>query len=89
MLDIKYIRDNLDLVRAGAKKKHFTCDLDRLLAVDDERRKKTPANRDDSTRSTSSLREIAKAEATKKKRVVGNMKKLPSNSACLKKRSAD
>ncbi len=39
MLDIKFIRENVDVVKAGAKKKHIDIDLDRLLKVDDERRK--------------------------------------------------
>ena len=39
MLDIKFIRENLDIVKAGAKKKHIEVDLDKLIAVDDERRK--------------------------------------------------
>ncbi len=38
MLDIKFIRENLDLIKAGAKKKRITVDLDRLIAVDDARR---------------------------------------------------
>lgn len=38
MLDIKFIRENLELVKAGAKKKHITVDLDRLIEVDDTRR---------------------------------------------------
>ncbi|MDE1925507.1 MAG: serine--tRNA ligase [Patescibacteria group bacterium] len=38
MLDIKFIRENLDLVKAGAIKKHITVDLDKLIAVDDKRR---------------------------------------------------
>ncbi|HET8580876.1 MAG TPA: serine--tRNA ligase [Candidatus Paceibacterota bacterium] len=38
MLDIKFIRENKDIVAAGAKKKHVEVDLDRLLALDDERR---------------------------------------------------
>ncbi|MBY0539178.1 serine--tRNA ligase [Patescibacteria group bacterium] len=38
MLDIKFIRDNLELVKAGAVKKHISVDLDRLLVVDDKRR---------------------------------------------------
>jgi seryl-tRNA synthetase len=41
MLDIKFIRENKDLVAAGAKKKHIEIDLDRLLALDDERREIT------------------------------------------------
>ncbi len=39
MLDIKFIRENLDLVKMAAKKKKITIDLDRLMAVDDSRRK--------------------------------------------------
>lgn len=38
MLDIKFIRDNLDIVKMAAKKKHIKIDLDRLVAVDDSRR---------------------------------------------------
>lgn len=38
MLDINFIRGNLDLVRAGAKKKHLAVDLDALIATDDRRR---------------------------------------------------
>ncbi len=38
MLDIKFIRENLDLVKMAAKKKRITVDLDRLVVVDDARR---------------------------------------------------
>lgn len=38
MLDIKFIRENKDIVAAGAKKKHITLDLERLLDLDDQRR---------------------------------------------------
>ena len=38
MLDIKFIRDNLELVKKGADKKHIKVDLDRLVEVDDERK---------------------------------------------------
>ncbi|OGR03195.1 MAG: serine--tRNA ligase [Deltaproteobacteria bacterium RIFOXYA12_FULL_61_11] len=38
MLDIKFIRDNLDRVRKAAKDKRSAVDLDRLLSCDDERR---------------------------------------------------
>ncbi|MBP6866524.1 MAG: serine--tRNA ligase [Candidatus Pacebacteria bacterium] len=39
MLDIKFIRDNKDVVKAGAKKKHVDVDIDRLVTLDDERLK--------------------------------------------------
>jgi len=38
MLDIKFIRENADLVKAGAAKKHINVDIDRLLALDESRR---------------------------------------------------
>ncbi len=38
MLDIKFIRENADLVKLAATKKKIRVDIDRLIAVDDERR---------------------------------------------------
>ncbi len=38
MLDIKFIRENLDLIKEGAQKKHIVVDLDALIALDDKRR---------------------------------------------------
>ncbi|MBY0310302.1 serine--tRNA ligase [Patescibacteria group bacterium] len=38
MLDIKFIRENADLVKEAARKKKIKIDIDRLLVVDDERR---------------------------------------------------
>lgn len=38
MLDIKFIRENKDLIKDGARKKHINFDVDVLLATDDKRR---------------------------------------------------
>ncbi|MBL8900898.1 MAG: serine--tRNA ligase [Planctomycetes bacterium] len=38
MLDLKFIRENPDLVREGARKKRIPFDLERLLALDKEKR---------------------------------------------------
>lgn len=38
MLDLKFIRQHPDLVRAGAEKKHIPCDVDRILELDREHR---------------------------------------------------
>lgn len=38
MLDIKFIRENLEIVKAAAAKKRMQVDLDRLITIDDERR---------------------------------------------------
>ncbi len=38
MLDIKFIRENKDIIKMGAKKKHLNFDVDQLLEIDDKRR---------------------------------------------------
>ena len=38
MLDIRFIRENTDLVKMAATKKHITIDIDKLIKLDDERR---------------------------------------------------
>jgi seryl-tRNA synthetase len=37
MLDIKFIRENKDIIKEGAKKKHIETDIDGLLSVDEKR----------------------------------------------------
>ena len=37
MLDIKFIKENKDIVKAGAIKKHLEVDIDELIALDDKR----------------------------------------------------
>ena len=39
MLDIKFIRENKDIVQAGAKKKLVDVDIEKLVTLDDERLK--------------------------------------------------
>jgi len=38
MLDIKFIRENKDLIKDGARKKHVDFDIEELLGVDDRRK---------------------------------------------------
>lgn len=38
MLDIKFIRDNKEIVQLGAKKKHVNVDVEALIVLDDKRR---------------------------------------------------
>src|SRR3990167_8913550 len=39
MLDIKFIRENKDLVAAGARKKHLSFDVEKLIEADEQRKK--------------------------------------------------
>lgn len=38
MLDIKFIRENVELIEAGAKKKHISFDVKKLIEIDDKRK---------------------------------------------------
>ena len=38
MLDIKFIRENAELIKEAVRKKHFKLDVDRLLTIDEKRR---------------------------------------------------
>src|ERR1019366_7979745 len=38
MLDIHFIRENAEIIKAGAVKKHIDIDIDQLIKVDDERK---------------------------------------------------
>lgn len=60
MLDIKFIRENLDLVKMGAKKKHMDVDFDALISLDDTRK------------SLLASMETKKAEQNSVSRQVGN-----------------
>ncbi len=39
MLDIKYIRENKDAVKKNCELRNIKCDIDRLLELDEKRRK--------------------------------------------------
>lgn len=67
MLDIKFIRENADLVKEGAKKKYIDIDIDRLLIVDDERRKLTQAIEEKRAEQNSFKNKIASEEDVDKK----------------------
>ena len=38
MLDINFIRENQELIKTAARKKHLEFDVEKLIAVDDKRR---------------------------------------------------
>jgi len=76
MLDIKFIRDNLDVVRAGAKKKHIDIDLDRLIEVDAERRALLADVEEMRAKQNNASMEIIAADVAEKVNILENMKAL-------------
>lgn len=80
MLDIRFIRENADLVKAGAAKKHIAADIDRLLAVDDRRielRKQLDDRRAEQNRASS---EISRAKDAEREKLIEAMQHLKAGS---------
>lgn len=76
MLDIKFIRDNADLVKFAASKKRMLVDIDRLLEVDDKRRElMTYIERKKAEQNRVSA-EIPTAEASRRSALIAEMQSL-------------
>lgn len=76
MLDIHFIRENADIIKAGAAKKHIDTDIDRLLAVDDERkllRQELDAKRSEQNRRSN---EIQRASGFEREKIIEAMQQL-------------
>ncbi len=75
MLDIKFIRDNKDLIKEAGRKKHISFDLDRLLELDDFRRKLIQESEKIRAEQNMESERVAKlTDADEKKRVINEMK---------------
>lgn len=78
MLDIKFIRENADIVKAGAKKKLIDIDIDRLLVVDDARktlRQELDAKRAEQTRRSN---ELPRMQGEEREKLLEAMRQLKS-----------
>ena len=73
MLDIKFIRENKDIVAAGAKKKHIEVDLDRLIALDDSRRELQKTFDEKRAAQNAASEKIAKASAEERSALIAQM----------------
>lgn len=74
MLDIRFIRENLELVKAGAVKKHIAVDLDRLLVVDDKRRELMTAVEAARAKQNQASAKIPSASPVEKEQLLREMK---------------
>ena len=61
MLDPKFIRENLQLVKEGARKKNVQVDIDAWLALDDKRKKLQSEFSDAKAEQNKASAEIGKA----------------------------
>ena len=73
MLDIKFIRENLDIVKMAAKKKRMDVDLDRLIELDDKRKSVTTALEEKKAEQNRVSKDIATADETTRGQLIKEM----------------
>ncbi len=76
MLDIKFIRDNADLVKLAATKKKIRVDIDRLIAVDDERRSRMTSLETKKAEQNKVSAEIQGADEARRASLIASMQAL-------------
>ncbi|MDB5188049.1 MAG: serS [Candidatus Kaiserbacteria bacterium] len=73
MLDIKFIRENKDVVIAGAKKKHIEVDIEQLLKLDDLRKELQVKVEEKRAEQNTASNAIASADDAERARIIDSM----------------
>jgi seryl-tRNA synthetase len=81
MLDIHFIRENADIIKAGAEKKHIEVDIDRLLKVDDRRKELRKLLDDKKAEQNRASNEISRAEGVERTKLIEAMQHLKAGAA--------
>ncbi len=77
MLDIKFIRENKDLIKAAAVKKHLKFDVSELITIDDKRKELLTSTENKKAEQNKFSDEIVKvADPVEKKQLIDEMKKV-------------
>ena len=74
MLDIKFIRENKDIVQLGAKKKHVDIDISELIALDDKRREALTSIEKKRAEQNAISEKITKATPEERHTMIADMK---------------
>ena len=74
MLDIKFIRENKDIVQAGAQKKHVKIDIAELIAVDDKRKETLTSIEKKRAEQNAISEKIPTASAEDRQKMISDMK---------------
>ncbi len=86
MLDIKFIRENPQIVKEGCQKKQVKVDIDRLLEFDKKRRKILKSLEDMWAQKNKASKKISETKSEKEKqKIISAMRKLDKNSDKLNK----
>ncbi|HUY62784.1 MAG TPA: serine--tRNA ligase [Candidatus Paceibacterota bacterium] len=81
MLDIRFIRENADLVKAGAAKKRIDADIDRLLAVDDDRKRLQQEYETKRAEQNRKSGEVQRAQGAEREKLLEAMRQLKQGMA--------
>ena len=83
MLDIRFIREQPDVVQAGARKKHIDVDVRELLAVDEQRRRLLGRVEELKAQRNRMSKEIAALEGEPRQTAIAAMKEVAAESRGL------
>jgi len=83
MLDIKFIKENPNIVKDSCKKRGVKCDIDKLLKLDKEKREIQTKLEQISAQKNKASKEIARTE--NKKEIISKMRKIDKKGDKLKK----
>lgn len=89
MLDIKFIRENADLIKDAARKKRVDLDVDQLLLVDDKRKSISQNLEEKKSRQNKVGEEIQKASADEKEKLIKEMQPLKEEMTKLEEELKD
>ncbi len=87
MLDIKFIRNNPDLIKDACEKKGVNVDIDLLLEIDKKRREALQALEDMLAQKNKANKEIQQSNSGEKNRIILKMRELDENSDRLNRDS--
>lgn len=73
MLDIKFIRENKDLVQAGAKKKHIEFSVQELIDIDEKRRAISQELDEKKTKQNKLGEDVARAQGEEKNKLISDL----------------
>jgi seryl-tRNA synthetase len=73
MLDIKFIRENKDIIKMGARKKHINFDVDQLLEIDEKRKTLLQVVEEKRAKQNEVGQKIAQAAPEEKQRLLSEM----------------
>jgi seryl-tRNA synthetase len=78
VIDLKWLREEPELFRAGARKKRIQCEIDGVLALDARARELQRAVEDLRTKQNSFGKQVAKAQGDEKARLLAELAELKS-----------